>query len=164
MRPLTSIDPTAVSLHELVPERLGDAADRHAAELGRVAAVLTDDAELAADLLVRAFVACSAGTDDADLRSLSAHVATSWLGGPVTSGTSGRAAGVPSAEPVLRDIRSLPDDQRTLLALCRFGAHTYREAADVLGLAHLDAALLLTTALRSLVAADPTTDDLAVTA
>lgn len=42
------------------------------------------------------------------------------------------------------------DQRRALLALCMFGAHTYRDAADVLGIEADDAAKQLREALRAL--------------
>ncbi|MBC7595007.1 MAG: hypothetical protein H7288_13890 [Kineosporiaceae bacterium] len=48
------------------------------------------------------------------------------------------------------DLRALTDDHRAALALCKFGGHTYRQAAVVLDLPASHVAELLCEALRQL--------------
>lgn len=147
MRALSSIDPSAA------PDRLVgplDALDRHAADLSRVAATLTDDVEHATVLVVRALAACTAG--ELGFRDLSAHVVTDWLYGDDAEPSLSE---LPAEVSILHDLRGLPPTERALLALCRFGDHTYRDAADALGVSHLTAASLLTATVRSLAVAGP---------
>ena len=147
MRALRSIDPN------VTPDRLArplGAFDRHASDLNRVAATLTDDVEHATTIVVRALASCT--TDEPRLRDLSAQVVTAWLYDDTTQPS---ASALPAEVSILHDVRGLPDTERALLALCRFGDHTYREAADALGVTHLTAALLLATTLRVLTAPGP---------
>ena len=147
MRALSSIDPTAT------PDDLArplDALERLGPDLSRVAATLTDDPEHATTLVVRALATCAA--DEPALRDLSAHIATGWL---YDDTTRAAASVLPIEVSILHDLRSLAPTERALLALCRFGDHTYREAADTLGVTHLTAASLLTATRRGLAVAGP---------
>jgi len=119
--------------------------DQHGPALHHVASALTADAGLAAKLVVRAVLACRHDDVDPGLRELSSLVVLGWLGRPSQLPTD--TVPLPS---LLQDVHALPDDQRALLALCRFGAHTYRDAARVLTLSADGAAVLLCTALRTL--------------
>ncbi|KQX72378.1 RNA polymerase sigma factor [Aeromicrobium sp. Root472D3] len=122
--------------------------DLHGADLHAVASVLTTDPELAEQLVV---VAVRTSLPDDDLGRLSGTVVRAWLDGhPEQLETI-----VPAAPTPLSRLHELPVHQRASLALCRFGGHTYRQAADLLELPAASVADLLTTSLRALHAAPP---------
>lgn len=129
--------------------------ERHGAALYRVAAMLTDDDDWAARLVVRSVRARGTEPHEDDVRSMCALVVLAWLGGSASPEASGRPSSTAGAAALLQDVRSLPDDQRALLALCAFGSHTYREAAAVLDIHAGDAALLLGRALHALASPEP---------
>ncbi|WP_162891390.1 RNA polymerase sigma factor [Aeromicrobium sp. A1-2] len=120
---------------------------RHGNDLMGVARTLTRDEQLAEQLVVDTLTAYDHGRPDhGELRTLAAGVMVAWLGrnrdepsgpGSITS-------------QIYDELHTLPDEQRTVLALCRFGGHTYREAAELLGLPAADVADLLGRAMRSL--------------
>ncbi len=155
-----------VRLVDLVPVRFTPDGRRslrllksHGAALHAVAAVLTDDQTLGARLAVLAIT--SGGTDDGDpgVRDLSSAIVVAWLGSRVSSETPAGAAGRAPGPSVLQDVHRLPERQRALLALCKFGGHTFREAALVLGISADQAAALLCDAVRSLAATHPSTGE-----
>lgn len=130
--------------------------DRFAADLHAVASVLTADPELADRLVLAAVTTPGAGAGSSPaLRELSARVVGDWLEGhPEDVPTI-----VPAVPSPLDRLHGLPPDERAALALCRFGGHTYREAADVLGQPHGTVADLLTSSLRGLAAAPPAPEE-----
>jgi len=132
---------------------------RHGDELHAVATLLTDDADLAMRLVVRAIVAPRDGSV-ATLRELSASVVRHWL-----DGHPARLAPVPptSSPTLVEAVHGLPAHHRAALALCRFGDHTYREAAVLLDVPASTVAELLAATLRSLRAPDATPDAAPVT-
>ena len=105
--------------------RSGPAASTYKAygkELHLLATVLTDDTELAQELVVQAIM--TYGLGPSSLQELSSGVYVAWIGWG-SPALSGEPAG-------------------------RYGGHTYRRAADVLGLAPELVARLLQDALSSL--------------
>lgn len=149
-------------LADLLPVRLSPGGRRsfralrnHGTTLHAVASMLTADPDLAARLVVLAIASCSADDVDPCLRDLSTAVAIEWLGTGVHHASSRPGAEGVTGSSLLQEVSCLPDDQRALLALCRFGGHTYREAALVLGIPADLAARLLGDALRSLAAPHP---------
>lgn len=132
--------------------------DNHGPDLFVVATMLTDDADLAARLVVRAAVSSQVG--DA-LHGLSASVVRSWLGGHPGRLEALPFVGVPT---LLDSVRALTAHQRASLALCRFGDHTYRETATLLDVPAAWVADLLCATLRSLRAPDETPEATPLTA
>lgn len=161
---------TTTPLWDLLPVRLSPAGRRsfralkaHGAGLQAVARMLTDDPELAARLVVRAILTGSTTGPDPDLRELSAFLVSQWISDVAVHGWSAPGIGHATTAPVLQEVHRLPGDQRALLALCKFGAHTYREAAAVLNIQAGAAAALLGEAMRALVTPLPADDSVSVT-
>lgn len=130
--------------------RSGPAASTYKAygkELHLLAMVLTDDTELAQELVVQAIM--TYGLGPSSLQELSSGVYVAWIGWG-SPALSGEPAGRSTRAQMLHEIHGLPADQRAALGLCRYGGHTYRRAADVLGLAPELVARLLQDALSSL--------------
>ena len=126
--------------------------DRHGTDLHAVATVLTSDPELAQQLVV---LAVRTSLPDDGLDRLSGTVVRAWLDGhPEQLETI-----TPAVPTPLSRLHEMPAHQRASLALCRFGGHTYRQAADVLELPADQVADLLTTSLRALHAAPPADGD-----
>ena len=91
------------------------------------------------------FARSQASTSAGDTRrSLARHVY--WRSTELASETS-RTTGLP---PTMAWLAQLAQQQRTSLALCAFGGHTYQEAADLLDIAPLTAAELLRSGLNEL--------------
>lgn len=130
---------------------------RHVDAMYLLASVLTPDPEHAERLVVQAIKA--KGDDVCEFRQLAAavHVAWSAWGSPLEPSKSPMPSGGSASAQVMRDLHGLPDDQRSAIALCRFGGHDYRQAADALGLPAPELAVLLGQALRALApsSADP---------
>lgn len=114
------------------------------------ACVLTDDVKLAEQLVVQTIVAHQSGPST--LQDLSAGVHVAWLawGHPPLSAESSPLPGTSPSALMLHEIHGLPTDQRAALGLCKYGGHTYRQAADLLDLPPEQVARLLCDALRSL--------------
>lgn len=114
------------------------------------ACVLTEDVKLAEQLSVQAIVAHRSGPST--LQDLSAGVHGAWQAWGNLP-LSARASPLPGTSPgalMLHEIHGLPDDQRAALRLCKYGGHTYLQAADLLGVSPEQVARLLCDALRSL--------------
>lgn len=130
--------------------------DWYAGDLFRLASVLSDNSELAQHLVIQAIVSHRfSGLSSRNSRysqELSAAVVLAWVNRDSSAWTADDAGGSVSSPRsiMLDDLHTLDDDQRAVLALCRFGGHTYREAADVLGLSAERAANLLREAMRHL--------------
>ena len=122
--------------------------DEFGQRLHLLASVLTDDADLADRLVIQAILAYE--SEPSTLQELSAGVYVAWMawGNPPLS--ADRLGGTSTGAKVLHEIRGLPADQRAALGLCKYGGHTYRRAAEVLGLAPDRVARLLGEALQSL--------------
>ncbi len=134
------------------------ALDRHGAALHSIASLLTPDPDLAESLVVHAVTASAPGPPG-DLRQLSALLVRGWFDGHLEEIES-----IPSVKRTLPDrAHGLPPHQRASLALCRFGDHTYRQAADVLGVPHATVAELLGATLRALQPGRPAPDTPTVT-
>lgn len=128
----------------------GAAFDTYGKELHVLASVLTTDTELAEQLVVQAIVAHQGGP--CTLRELSAAVHVAWLawGPPIWSVELPPAPSTSTSAAMLYEMHGLPDDQRAALGICRFGGHTYRQAADLFGVPAEDVARMLCEALRAL--------------
>lgn len=114
--------------------------------LYRLASVLTDDAELAEQLVLQAIMAC--GHAPSSRQDLSTRVYVAWLawGGPVRT-----TALEETPEATLHQhIHGLAAEARAALGLCAYGGHTYRRAAELLGIAPERVAQLLGEAMRHL--------------
>ncbi|MBC7629905.1 sigma factor-like helix-turn-helix DNA-binding protein [Aeromicrobium sp.] len=124
--------------------------DEHGNELYLLACVLTEDPDLAEELVIQAIMAHRGGPST--LREFSAAVHEAWWAwGPESRTVDRQLLDDSSAsETILHELHGLPDDQRSALALCRFGDHTYRQAAERLGRPAKEVALLLCEALRTL--------------
>ena len=115
-----------------------------------LACVLTDDAKLAEQLVVQTIVEHQSGTST--LRELSAGIHVAWLAGgqPPLSAESSPLPETSSGALTLHDIHRLSADQRAALGLCKYGGHTYRQAADLLDLLPEQVTRLLCDSLRIL--------------
>lgn len=124
--------------------------DQHGYELYLMAHVLTADPEHAERLVAQAISAH--GDGPRDLGELAAAVFVAWSAwGPLSQEQDpALPAGSSSSAQMMHDLHALPEDRRAAIALCRYGGHTYRQAADVLGLPAADTAQLLGQALRTL--------------
>lgn len=116
----------------------------------RFAYMLTGDSELAEQLAIQAILAHE--PEPSTLQELSAGVYAAWIGRGTPVSPRETAAPLQSwaNEPLVDQIHALPTDQRAALGLCKFGGHSYRGAAEVLGLAPERVARLLGDALRIL--------------
>lgn len=122
--------------------------DRHGSTLHLLAMLLTDDPEIAEQIVVQAVVAHVGGP--ASLQQLSAALHLAWCCRIPASGPP-QVPSIPTApSSVLAEMQALPIQERLALGLCRFGGHTYREAADVLSLSPGVVARQLASALRTL--------------
>ena len=115
-----------------------------------LACVLTDDAKLAEKLVVQTIVEHPLG--QSTLRELSAGIHVAWLAGgqPPLMDESSPLPEPSSGALTLHDIHRLSSDQRAALGLCKYGGHTYRQAADLLNLLPEQVTRLLCDALRVL--------------
>lgn len=130
--------------------------DRLGPELYRLATVLTADADFAERLVISAIGDhCPNDSPQSDLRNLSAAIFLEWTRrdlpaiAPKRSGRLRRPAATPD-DLTLDELHALPEDQLGALALCKFGAHSYRRAAELLGIPATELASILCAALRSL--------------
>lgn len=124
--------------------------DEFGQSLHLFACALTDDAELAGQLVIQTILAHQSAPRT--LQDLSAGVYIAWIawGNPPLSAETSVAPGASATTRMLHEIHGLPADQRAALGLCKYGDHTYRQAAAVLGLAPDRTAQLLCDALRTL--------------
>ena len=133
--------------------------DQFGHSLHLLACVLTDDAKLAENLVAQTIVKHQTG--QSTLRKLSADIHASWLaeGQPPLSAESSSLPETSSGALTLHDIHRLSADQRVALGLCKYGGHTYRQAADLLDFSPEQVTRLLCDALRSLATSNfkPTT-------
>ena len=139
LRPATKPDAPAATTY-----------DEFGHSLYLLACVLTDDAKLAEQLVVQTIVEHQFGPST--LRELSAGIYVAWLAGgqPPLSAESSPLAETSSGALTLHDIHQLSVDQRAALGLCKYGGHTYRQAADLLDLLPEQVTRLLCDALRVL--------------
>lgn len=138
--------------HRPIP-RTGHAAaiyDEFGQRLCLLASALSDEPELADQLVIQSIMAHEA--EPSSLQELSAGIYIAWLawGRPPLSGRTHLEADASPTAPMIVEIRDLADDQRAALALCKYGGHTYRGAAKILDLAPERVASLLGDALRRL--------------
>ena len=124
--------------------------DQFGHSLHLLACVLTDDAKLAQKLVVQTIVKHQPG--QSTLRELSADIHMAWLAGgqPPLSAEPSPLPKTSSGALTLHDIYRLAADQRAALGLCKYGGHTYRQAADLLDLLPEQVTRLLCDALRAL--------------
>lgn len=123
--------------------------DEHGHRLHALARVLTDDPALAEQLVLA--VLLPGRSTPVDYRTHAADLHHVWAGlGHLPLYAGVRAVDVSPSSQVLADIHTLPDDQRAALGLCRFGGHSFRQAAETLALAPDVVAGLLGDALRAL--------------
>lgn len=114
------------------------------------ATVLTDNPELADQLVIQSIVAHE--SESSTLQELSAGVYVAWVAWgrpPISSCGRPPTDASPSAQ-MIEEIHELSEDQRVALGLCKYGGHTYRRAAEVLGLSPNRVASLLAEGLRCL--------------
>lgn len=122
-----------------------------------LACVLTDD-PARAEILVRNTLAGGTMSFSADWRVESRDVSRQFarrlyerfcsdedLAPAIHLGSDTRVA-----DGILESVRKLPEGQRVLFALCTFGGHTFRQAAEVLDMAAEEAAEQLDEALHVL--------------
>ena len=124
--------------------------DQFGHSLYLLACVLTDDAKLAEQLVVQTIVAHLSGPST--LRELSAGVHVAWLAWDQPQ-SSAESAPPPVTAPeaqLMHEIHGMLAEQRGALGLCKYGGHTYRQAAELLDLPPEQVARLLCDALRSL--------------
>ena len=128
-------DPAAVRMYDEVGPNLY-----------RLACVLTDDAELAEQLVLQAIMASRHAPGSR--QDLSTRVYVAWLawGGAVRTTALDEA---PEAT-LHQHIHGLTAEARAALGLCAYGGHTYRRAAELLGIAPDRVAQLLRDAMRQL--------------
>ncbi|KQY58880.1 hypothetical protein ASD11_04420 [Aeromicrobium sp. Root495] len=119
--------------------------DEQGQRLHLLARMLTDDVELADQLVVGAVVG---GRGPSEVQALSAVVYRSW---------ADRRDRSSQAEPIDRpradivgQVHRLAANHRAALALCKYGDHDYRRAAVVMGLSAERVAQLLSEALWTL--------------
>lgn len=122
--------------------------DEFGQKLHLLAGVLTDDADLAERLVIQTILAYEPAPST--LQELSAGVYVAWMAWGAPPLSVDRLAGNSLGSRVLDEIRGLPADQRAALGLCKYGDHSYRHAAEILGLAPGRVARLLHDALQSL--------------
>jgi DNA-directed RNA polymerase specialized sigma24 family protein len=133
------------------------ALERHVAGLHALAQLLTAEPDLAEHLVVRAVRTSLLGDD---LRRLAAAVVRAWLdqrpdGRDRIPSAIPAIPVVPAVPAILAAVHALPPRQRASLALCRFGGHTYRDAAALMDVPPAEVADLLTSSLRALLLAPP---------
>ena len=132
--------------------------DLHGTALYSLACALTDDPARAERMVAQAIASRRTGLlrrEKVDSRSAAREFAAiiylSWFcvdsTSPPTQGSP--TSGLPTAA-ILRALRVLPEDHRAAVALCVFGGHTCRQAADVLGLRTRHVAALLRDAVLDL--------------
>ncbi len=124
--------------------------DEFGQRLRLLGCMLTDDADLAQMLVIQTIVAHV--PEPCTIQDLSAGVYAAWMawGNPPLATHSVLPPASTASERLMHEIRRLPEDQRAALGLCKYGGHTYRRAAQILGLAPDHVAWLLCDALRSL--------------
>lgn len=124
--------------------------DQFGSSLFLFASVLTDDVKLAEQLVFQTIIAHQSGSST--LQDLSASVHIAWLawGQPQSPAESPPTPGRSPGAQLLHEIRGMPADQRAALGLCKYGGHTYRQAADLLDLRPEIVARLLCDTLRIL--------------
>lgn len=137
-------------------ETAAELLDRLGPALCRLAGVLTDNLQLAEQLVLTAIAEHrSDGSAQRDLRVLSGAIYLDWASRDSAelavdpAGRGPRPAPTTSSE-TLDDLHALPQDQLAAVALCKFGAHSYRQAADLLGVPAAELAQILCAALRNL--------------
>lgn len=130
--------------------RAAGAYDTFGQRLRLLAAVLTNDPELADRLVTQSIVGHE--SEPSSLQELSKGIYVAWLawGKPLISTRSSLLTDASPTALMIDEIRDLTDDQRAALGLCKYGGHTYKRAAEVLGLAPDHVAALLGDALRYL--------------
>ncbi len=128
--------------------------DRHGAVLHQVASVLTRTSDRADRLVISTILRRRRRwlswirTPGSDARSIVEDLYLSWVRDDLP-----RSVAEPAVERTLReDLHRLTDAQLGALALCAMGGHTYRQAARVMGISPVSAALDLRSALNALVA------------
>lgn len=139
--------------------------DEHGYDLYVLANVLTADPAHAERLVAQAISAH--GDGPCAFRELAGAVYLAWFAWGSVAGVGendlgeqgldeqgrdeqGRAPVGSKVAQVMRELHALPEDQRAAIGLCRYGGHTYRQAAEALGLPAADTAQLLGQALRAL--------------
>lgn len=121
--------------------------DDHGSAVYALACALLDEevaAKRAVVLGMTDFVGSHLSPGDDARRSLARHVY--WRCTELASETPG----TPGLPPTVAWIGQLVRLQRACLALCIFGGHTYRDAADLLGIPPLTVAGMLTSGLEGL--------------
>lgn len=122
--------------------------DRHGGSVYALACALVGDDAAAGRAVALAMIdlALSTRTESPEdaLRPLAAHVYRRC------QEVSGEPFGRSQLPPVMAWLGNLAQLQRACLALCVFGGHTHREAADLLGVPAETVAEMLTTGLREL--------------
>jgi len=136
----------------IAPERtaqsLTDLWDRHGSSAYSLACALLGDDAAASLAVTRAMGDLAHSPDDA-----SAEDAQRLLARRVYARCQGLAGDTPRTlllPPMMVWLGELAQLQRACLALCVFGGHTHREAADLLGAPALTVAALLTSGLQEL--------------
>lgn len=126
--------------------------DRHGAVLHAVATVLTRTPHRAEQLVLAAVMPSRAPLwrtgwrSGSDSRAIVERLYRHWSRDDLPRSPVPRA----SERSVWRDLHQLTDAQLGALALCGVGGHTYRQAARVMGVSPLSAALDLRAALAAL--------------
>ena len=122
--------------------------DRHGGSVYALACALLGDEAAAARTVTLAMVDLARSTDGEShqdtLRFLARRVYRHSQEAPVEPSSR------PHLPPVMAWLGQLAQLQRACLALCIFGGHTHREAADLLGIPPSSVADLLTAGLREL--------------
>ncbi len=122
--------------------------DRHGGSVYALACALLGDEAAAVRVVTLAMVDLALSTDgeshEDTLRFLARRVYRHSQEVPV------EPSGSPHLPPVMVWLGQLAQLQRACLALCVFGGHTHREAADLLGVPPSTVAELLTAGLREL--------------
>lgn len=136
--------PDSKSESACTESQLEDLWDRHGTSIYTLACALVGDETAAAQAVTLGMTdlaasAGSASTSDAR-RSWARHVY--WRSMEIETSST------PHLPPAMVWLRRLTHLQRACLALCLFGGHTRREAADLLDVPPTTAAYLLTSSLR----------------
>lgn len=141
------------AVHDTLDTRkrdVGELFDRIGPELCRLAGVLTADADCADELVLTAIAEHRAdGSCRSDLRILAGAIFLDWASRETVD-----LAAESSGDGIVGDLRGLPHEQLAAIALCRYGGHSYRQAADLLGLPAAELAQILCAALRNLARPD----------
>lgn len=127
--------------------------DGYADDLFRLASVLSDNAEFAQHLVIQAIVSDQfSGPAPQHAHELSASLVRAWVNRDRSAWAADNAdrSDLSPRSAILGDLHTLDDEHRAVLTLCKFGAHTYREAAHVLHLSAERAATLLCEAMHQL--------------